>query len=132
MLGRLRVSCDACSTFSKENDTPAKTQLEESPSVTDIAYEISKQLVWKGVYYDLVGHKKVCKHVVIGCPHMGCSMHSMRKDIEIHEAACPYRPVRCPICLEELEAYDLAAHRATCAETLLDCSKCGKPIPWRT
>eukprot|EP00049_Salpingoeca_infusionum_P000305 m.38889 g.38889 ORF g.38889 m.38889 type:complete len:444 (-) comp10261_c1_seq2:453-1784(-) len=62
-------------------------------------------------------HLRQCLLALVPCPHQGCDVSVLRRDLQQHEAQCPHRIIRCQECSDSFQAKDKEMH--SCVKYLL-------------
>ena len=70
-----------------------------------------------------------CQYAPIKCEAFEkCRTKTLRKDIDLHQAVCPYVQVPCIYCHVKVERVGIMEHEANDCEGTYTCNKCGMAI----
>jgi len=90
---------------------------------------IRKKCRWVGTVSQLKSHLGVCPYETVTCSSPGCNVRSLRKIVQMHEKACPFRKIPCPNCAERVAVGQMSVHIAdSCPESLVECKGCGLEV----
>jgi len=93
---------------------------------------INKKLgcTWQGKRVEMGLHlQDECSFGEIKCRFQQCGFRGRRKDIGIHEAACPNKTPQCPNCLAYIKPEDAEKHeQLECPMRFVICEKCSLQV----
>ena len=80
-------------------------------------------------YTEVQNHDQYCEYQPVKCQAFDkCKTKTLRKDIDLHQAACPNIMVPCIYCHKKVERVGIMEHEASDCEGTYTCSKCGMSI----
>jgi len=80
-------------------------------------------------YTDAQAHDTVCNFQPTKCEAFAkCKTKTLRKDIDLHQAACPNIMVPCIYCHQKVERLQIMEHEQNECSGTYTCNKCGMSI----
>ena len=81
-------------------------------------------------YLQVTDHDIQCEFQPVKCQAFkDCKTKCIRREIERHEAVCPYVTVPCIYCREQIQRMDIITHEQTKCSGAHNCLKCGMTVP---
>jgi hypothetical protein len=81
------------------------------------------------MYAQVAAHDEECQFVPVKCEaYKHCKTKCVRKEIERHEAVCPYISVPCIYCRKEVKRMNIIEHEKQECKGAHNCTKCGMTI----